>query len=363
MQLRPYQQTLHNEVHTAWALGFKCVLIVLPTGGGKCLAKGTPVLMHDGTVRPVEAVQIGDILMGPDSQPRTVLSTCTGREAMYRISPTKGDPYVVNESHILSLRQTPTDAAPVYPSHATGGRLVNVSVKDYLAKSNWFKHIHKGWRCGVDFPARTYSKALTPYFMGLWLGDGLSRAPAITTADPEIVEYLRNYANDNGLQIRVDAESNGAAATYFLTSGRQVGINPVRTALIDVNVLLNKHIPHAYLTGSREQRLEVLAGLIDSDGHNNDNKGFDYISVKKILAENVTFLARSLGFAAYLTPCKKKRAHRTFRHVLSSFHKRRPCRCSVPSCAQTYATTHAEKIGTGHGHNSRTCGGWRLLWV
>lgn len=48
MQLRPYQQTLHNEVHAAWALGFNCVLIVLPTGGGKSVTLAHVVHAHQG---------------------------------------------------------------------------------------------------------------------------------------------------------------------------------------------------------------------------------------------------------------------------------------------------------------------------
>src|SRR5277367_5837034 len=46
-----------------------------PSGIGKCLAPGTPVLMFDGTIKNVEDDRVGDLLMGPDSKPRRVLST------------------------------------------------------------------------------------------------------------------------------------------------------------------------------------------------------------------------------------------------------------------------------------------------
>jgi hypothetical protein len=81
------------------------VNILAAAGGcGKCLGKGTPVMMFDGTIKKVEDIWPGDRLMGPDSKPRNVLSLARGREMMYRITPVKGDPYIVNESHILSLR-------------------------------------------------------------------------------------------------------------------------------------------------------------------------------------------------------------------------------------------------------------------
>src|ERR1700730_1827818 len=47
-------------------------LITGVTGSGKCLGKHTRVLMYDGSIKNVEDIQPGDLLMGPDSRPRTV---------------------------------------------------------------------------------------------------------------------------------------------------------------------------------------------------------------------------------------------------------------------------------------------------
>jgi hypothetical protein len=55
-----------------------------------CLAKGTPVLMYDGTIRPVEEIEIDDVLMGPDSKPRRVLDLASGEEEMFRVTPKTG---------------------------------------------------------------------------------------------------------------------------------------------------------------------------------------------------------------------------------------------------------------------------------
>lgn len=101
--LRDYQDDFVAKVREALK-GARAVLLVAATGAGKCLARGTPVMMFDGTIKAVENVAVGDLLMGPDSKPRSVVSLARGREMMYRITPTKGDPYTVNESHILSLR-------------------------------------------------------------------------------------------------------------------------------------------------------------------------------------------------------------------------------------------------------------------
>src|SRR5690242_6451962 len=72
-------------------------------GAGKCLGVDTPVLRFDGTVVAVQDVVPGDLLMGPDSRPRCVLSISTGYGLLYRITPIKGMPWVCNAGHIMTL--------------------------------------------------------------------------------------------------------------------------------------------------------------------------------------------------------------------------------------------------------------------
>ena len=79
-------------------------ILEVPCGRGKCLGKNTPILMYDGTIKLVQDICAGDVIMGDDSTPRNVLSIARGRETMYRVKETNGPGYVVNESHILSLK-------------------------------------------------------------------------------------------------------------------------------------------------------------------------------------------------------------------------------------------------------------------
>ena len=66
MILRPYQQDLFQRVREAFREHNR-VFMALPTGGGKCLGRGTPVLKYDGSIAPVEEIAAGDELIGPDS--------------------------------------------------------------------------------------------------------------------------------------------------------------------------------------------------------------------------------------------------------------------------------------------------------
>ena len=76
---------------------------------GKCLGRGTKVVMFDGSLRNVEDIKVGEQLMGHDSSPRNVLSTTSGTEQMYWVKQNKAIDYRVNESHILSLKRSRTE--------------------------------------------------------------------------------------------------------------------------------------------------------------------------------------------------------------------------------------------------------------
>ncbi|KAJ1921385.1 pre-mRNA-splicing factor 8 [Mycoemilia scoparia] len=54
----------------------------------KCFGKGTPILMYDGTEKPVEDISVGDLVMGDDSLPRVVSELTGGTGQLYRIQST-----------------------------------------------------------------------------------------------------------------------------------------------------------------------------------------------------------------------------------------------------------------------------------
>jgi hypothetical protein len=84
-------------------------IVAVATNGGKCLGLGTSILRFDGTVVPVEKIKIGDLLMGPDSKPRRILSVTRGEGPLFKIIPNKGIPWVCNDVHVLTLKHTVTD--------------------------------------------------------------------------------------------------------------------------------------------------------------------------------------------------------------------------------------------------------------
>jgi hypothetical protein len=275
-----------------------------------CHAKGTEILMFDGSVRRVEDVRVGDQLMGPDSKPRTVLELKRGRQRMVRIAPTKGDPFVVNESHILSLMRTkkrsyPRGSKSPRKDYLGDNPIVNISVADYLSRSKSFKSVHKLYRVPVEFQKKELP--IPPYILGLWLGDGTAARAELTSMDRELIFDWNRYIYSIGMS-SVEMELPNNRAVTVKAVGCKKGSNAFLSKLRRLNVTRFKHIPSVYLTSSREDRLGLLAGIVDTGG-SLSNGTFDYISKDRRLASGVVFLARSLGFAAYMKACQKRDQH------------------------------------------------------
>ena len=273
------------------------------SGQGKCHGKGTKILMYNGSIKNVEDVIVGDKLMGDDSTPRNVLSICKGRDQLYNVRhfKNKTDAYIVNSDHILSLYNSSRDA---YGGHG----IKNISIKDFLSKSSTFREMHKGYKAKVEFPEKKVP--LDPYFIGIWLGDGTCSKPEITSGKKELVEYIYNIATKLNLKVNI-FNLDRQAKTYSLTRKRNPfpkrknsttctrsfdDTKSLTKYLQELNLLNNKHIPDVYKINSRENRLKLLAGLIDTDGYLNYNN-YEIVSAYKQLAIDIVYLCRSLGYS------------------------------------------------------------------
>jgi superfamily II DNA or RNA helicase len=295
MRLRPRQKVFVERSLAALSKHGN-TLGVAPTG---CHAPGTLILMHDGSVRPVEDIAVGDVLMGPGSTPRHVLELHRGRDQMFEVRPLKGDPFVVNLGHILTLVRTNEG----HNKRGTNreGQLVDISIADWLAASDHFRHLHKLLRMPVDFPERE-TPDLDPYMLGVILGDGsIIRNVSITTPDVEIVDALYKFAAGQSLRLRCEQLPDNAANTYFFVDDRDhhnALIDQLRKLGLYGRTTGEKFLPDAYRLGSRDVRHAILAGLLDTDGHLVNGRCFEFVSKSSRLARDVVFVARSLGFLA-----------------------------------------------------------------
>jgi endopeptidase Clp ATP-binding regulatory subunit ClpX len=283
---------------------------ILITGPSGCHRKGQKVLMVDGTLKTVEDIRVGEALMGPDGTPRVVQALARGEDRMVKIQPTKGEPWVVNENHILTLVRTSKKSHGRYRKTSD---LVDVTVKEWLGWSRTQKACHKLLRVKVSaFQGEATRLPVDPYALGALLGDGsFWGSPQIHTESDEVLGAVSAEAKNFGLHVQRYHEDQDRCPTYALVGGK--GGRPKKNKLTAALESLglwgcrsdSKFVPQLYKTAPWHRRLELLAGYLDTDGHLHGNT-YDAVSKSQALLEDMAFVARSLGFAAYPKPCVKK---------------------------------------------------------
>lgn len=254
-------------------------MVLAPTGIGKSLAPDTKVIKYDGSVVRADEVKVGDQLLGPDSTPRNVTNVNLQTGPMYKITPTKGDPWFCNEDHILSLKKSGTD------------EIKNVTILEYLSWSKTQKHLWKQWRTGeVEFYNCSYD---TPdfhdkvYCLGAYLGDGRKQGPEICMGKTKekVLAFFES-------KVETTRKSWDRGAWYVGFSKKSWLWEWV-TDYVKI-----RSIPEHFKTHTITSRKYLLAGLLDTDGSVTDG-GAEITQKSEQLADDICFVVRSLGLAAY----------------------------------------------------------------
>ena len=170
---------------------------------------------------------------------------------------------------------------------------------------------------------------IDPYILGTWLGDGYSDGSGISGKDKEIIEKWMEWCENNDGELvhsapyrfsvrrkgagykrgAIGQESNckicelnkfelcSVKKDYVKRKKGKNSTSPMKNALNQYNLLNNKHIPDQYLMNSEENRMKLLAGIIDTDGCvTNNGKRISIIQVNEKLSKQICILAKSLGF-------------------------------------------------------------------
>ncbi len=215
-----------NPLLSAWnaIADKKWVAIEAATG---CHGKDTELIMFDGSVKLVQDITVGEQLMGDDSTPRNVLELARGRELMYKIIPENGEPFVCNESHILSLKKH-KNSLPI-----------TVSIKDFINWNN--KNSYNLYKVPVTYRGQIVSN---PYITGLQLNlqkdDNIPKKYLINTTDIRL-KFLSGILDSNGYY-----ENNNyyieVKYTYLSQNisilARSIGLRVYVTELTDSSYLL-----------------------------------------------------------------------------------------------------------------------------
>ena len=259
--------------------------------------------MFDGELKKVEDIVVGDKVMGWKG-PQTVIELKRGKQQMAKIIPIKGNPFVVNLDHILTVGMTPPSCNHKSNDGYKRGEIHDLSVRKYLSLKPTTRTLMKLVSSdGIDTWERKNYR-FSPYFIGALLGDGgLSSKSMVTftSQDDRMWDIISEECDKFGWKM---GETN-EIITWRITNCPDLFEWLRKNDLLPV-ACENRHVPHDYKTGSVDQRLEILAGLIDTDGYYHKGNGYSITLKSLCLANDVTFLSRSVGLSAYVKEVKKQ---------------------------------------------------------
>lgn len=281
---RPYQLECIES-----CLKYRSGIIVAATA---CHAAGDEIIMADGTIKKIEDIKINDFVIGKDGNPKKVLNIFKGVDDLYKIKPKNNrEPITVTKTHILHLSFTPNKKRHGFE---------NVSVEEYLKKDNWYKHISKlsYFEGNINFETKQIECELSPYFIGLYIGDGHAHQCAISNIDKECISAIYDEAK----AFKMSVHKNGKYA--YIMKGSKNKRNIIFSEFDKLGITFgtkdkikceNRFIPQIIFNQDIEYRKNVLAGLIDSDGWLENQTYYGYSSKSKELCNNVELLAISIG--------------------------------------------------------------------
>lgn len=272
---------------------------------GKALAIDTPIPSPAGW-RTMGELEVGDVVFGADGGPVPIVAVTEvmqGRPCCEVVF-SDGQKIIADTAHQWYTRTKSERKHRQQGAVRTTGEIGRT-----LRRAEEFWH-HVPMAGPARYPERELP--IDPYTLGVWLGDGTTTAAAVTCGEGD--EQILHEIQAAGYSVW----RCGATRCFRIggLSRRHVGrIRDSRTGqfapdaslsslLRGMELLGNKHVPTVYLQASIKQRLALLQGLMDSDGHIDDRGRCEFVSIREQLSDAVAELAASLG----LRPVKRKKA-------------------------------------------------------
>jgi hypothetical protein len=234
-------------------------------------------------------LQIGDELFGLNGEVIhvTALNPVMVDSEAYEIIFDDGSRIECGAEHLWTVERKTRKRAPgTFTENGIGKRIYRESVT--MSARQIAEHDHsqdKRLAIPVSAPLQLPDAelAIHPYVLGCWLGDGTSVNGDITCGDIELFERITKL----GVEIGHNKTPTRNAEVH-----RIIGL---RSGLVSYGLLKNKHIPPIYLRASMDQRLELLRGLMDTDGHCNTRGTATFVNINQTLVNDVVELCHTLG--------------------------------------------------------------------
>ena len=272
---------------------FKPLMLAVASGHGIGKAQPKDLLLHtpDG-LRKWGDIKSGDFLFDENGNCVKVKSIYEqGFIPVYKIKFDDGSETFACSDHLWNVR-----GRKERRNKKEGWRTLKTSelIKYGIKRSNGVS-LAKQWEIPMQGPAQFPTKKvpISPYMLGVWLGDGSRNRGGITSIDSEVID-------------RIICTGETAKKNYH----QSWGIKNLAARLKDMGILdkysYQKSVPVLYLENDVETRSEVLRGLLDTDGEVNKGGTTIFSSTSNALAKDVVWLVRSLGGKAMMQPSIKK---------------------------------------------------------
>lgn len=244
------------------------VLWLQSRSAGKALALDTKIPTPSGN-KTMRDIEVGDYVYAIDGSHTKVIYTSPifKNHKCYEVEFEDGEKIVCDEDHLWYVK-TANHRKGIADEYGYRTLKVTDIIKDY--KKDVIKRGMKysEYKYRVPIAEALYGDEadlpLHPYLLGVWLGDGASADSRITCDDRDINEMC-DYINQTGHTTKTYKNKNRCSSI-----GVDIGVKGKKNAftelLRELNVLNNKHIPEIYLNSSIQQRMELLRGLMDTDG-------------------------------------------------------------------------------------------------
>lgn len=274
-------------------------------GVGKALALDTRLPTPSGWTTMGD-VRVGDYLLDENGLPTAVVAATDvmSDRLCYRVTFRDGTAIVADADHLWPVDE--------FRGKSQRRRVTRTTAELAAAGLRFARPIAQSSKVNVSGVARwrtlptpaiagsEVDPPFPPYVLGYWLGDGDSDQPRITVHGSDL-EHLTTRCNELGITLGTPKVKLGTD-TYRIrfgnaslqtqgTSGHGWAVRQLRGA----GVLGNKHIPVEWLRASLDQRLELLRGLMDSDGSIDAKGKIEFCSTSESLAMGVLELIRSIG--------------------------------------------------------------------
>lgn len=279
--------------------------ISMPPGTQKCQPLYSKILTPDGFITMGD-VRVGTKIISGTGNVATVLSMSPVKpRPIYEVTFDDGSKARCSDNHLWTV-QTRDDRRRKNKDGSEKYRTIELLeiIKNYKVEGGKRKNYSIDYVPKIEFAEKEYE--IPPYVLGVLIGDGSlsSKNLNISSKDKEILDKFLELMPDYELHRKSDID-------FRIVEKKKRRYSTLRSHLmkygLDGKTSAEKFIPKEYLTGSYEQRLELLRGLMDTDG-----SGFEsycsYATISAKLAIDVQELVHSLG--GYASISKGKAGYR-----------------------------------------------------